>query len=627
MMVEAGEVTIKFNADMGNLRTQLAVAENEVRRLQKIGKQQIPQAIPGFGEQLMQAELQRDVLRKAVKSQRDSILKNLNQETGVLKRNNSLIGQSAFLMGVKGRVIKAAMQAFGLLPGGTAVQTQTGRVGGQAGVVAGAAAGAVIAPAAAVAPAAGAAAGGAAAAGMAGIAGALGAMLPLLGFLALVPILVEGFSGTLKLLGIVVKVLSLILKPIDLMLMMLILPLVRLFLPFLRIWLMILTPFRRALAERLAARAKAPGGMDIAGVLIDIVEVFSAFITTAFAGIAGQIGKMLMDQIGGAVEILATIIGGLVVAINPGMAGAVAVTIGSIRLFKENMKTGIDDAVKAIQESLLGIVSYTEDKGKAWLTTWDNILIGIASAFNTDFGTKLSDVLSFVNEAVAATKSSGEELAGMLSDLTDKIKDETDPALVAFYSTTLVGLSTKITSLSNDDIKTVWMGALETVSNYLRTTAITAQGDYKNALIAVADEAEKQVNRLKSLVGQAQAAQITYTLPGLSAGATAAEIAAIQQPKISPGEALIKGIQQKFNLPPFAQGQEGGVVGREGLAYIHRGETITPAGERNEANITNNITVNASVSSDMDIRDLADKLSRYMHLDMSRRISYGTRVV
>jgi hypothetical protein len=62
--------------------------------------------------------------------------------------------------------------------------------------------------------------------------------------------------------------------------------------------------------------------------------------------------------------------------------------------------------------------------------------------------------------------------------------------------------------------------------------------------------------------------------------------------------------------------QTGGIMPYTGLAYLHQGEKITPAGQT--TNFTPNVTIYASVSNDMDIRSLADKLSRYWVSDYQR---------
>jgi hypothetical protein len=65
---------------------------------------------------------------------------------------------------------------------------------------------------------------------------------------------------------------------------------------------------------------------------------------------------------------------------------------------------------------------------------------------------------------------------------------------------------------------------------------------------------------------------------------------------------------------------------------LHAGETILRAGEtsniRNSSqgghsmNVTNHINVQATINSDTDIRDLANKLAEYQETQLRRRGSY-----
>jgi hypothetical protein len=66
-------------------------------------------------------------------------------------------------------------------------------------------------------------------------------------------------------------------------------------------------------------------------------------------------------------------------------------------------------------------------------------------------------------------------------------------------------------------------------------------------------------------------------------------------------------------IPTF---QAGGVMPYTGLAMVHAGETITPAGQNiNNAPIFN---ITANVSNDYDVRRLADQLSKYWTTDFER---------
>jgi len=62
--------------------------------------------------------------------------------------------------------------------------------------------------------------------------------------------------------------------------------------------------------------------------------------------------------------------------------------------------------------------------------------------------------------------------------------------------------------------------------------------------------------------------------------------------------------------------QSGGIMPYDGLAYLHKGETITPSGGGYTGG---NITVNANLSSSMDVKNLATQLNQYMY-DEYRRL-------
>jgi len=81
-----------------------------------------------------------------------------------------------------------------------------------------------------------------------------------------------------------------------------------------------------------------------------------------------------------------------------------------------------------------------------------------------------------------------------------------------------------------------------------------------------------------------------------------------------------------FTMPSF---KTGGIMPNDGVAYLHKGERILTAGEtRQDANASSsgmNVTINASVSSDYDVRRMADKLKEYWVSDFER-VSQGRSV-
>jgi phage-related protein len=70
-----------------------------------------------------------------------------------------------------------------------------------------------------------------------------------------------------------------------------------------------------------------------------------------------------------------------------------------------------------------------------------------------------------------------------------------------------------------------------------------------------------------------------------------------------------------WNIPEIPSFATGGVMPHTGLAYVHKGETITPA---NQTNNSPNIVINANVSRDYDVRRLADEIKKYLTTDYER---------
>jgi hypothetical protein len=82
--------------------------------------------------------------------------------------------------------------------------------------------------------------------------------------------------------------------------------------------------------------------------------------------------------------------------------------------------------------------------------------------------------------------------------------------------------------------------------------------------------------------------------------------------KVTWYEDIMASGANKGLIPTFAKG---GVMPYTGLAMLHAGETITPAGQNINNTPTFNITVNGA---NMNARDLADQLSRYWTTDFER---------
>ena len=79
--------------------------------------------------------------------------------------------------------------------------------------------------------------------------------------------------------------------------------------------------------------------------------------------------------------------------------------------------------------------------------------------------------------------------------------------------------------------------------------------------------------------------------------------------------------QARAGVPSF---QKGGVMPHTGLAHLHAGETIIPAGQSGGSGVVN-ITINADVASDYDVRKIAEELKRYWVSDFER-VSQGRTI-
>jgi len=76
---------------------------------------------------------------------------------------------------------------------------------------------------------------------------------------------------------------------------------------------------------------------------------------------------------------------------------------------------------------------------------------------------------------------------------------------------------------------------------------------------------------------------------------------------------FIGGGQIDFKMPSF---QTGGIIPATGPYLLHKGETVTPAG--GTTNVSPTINVNATISSDYDVRRLSEELKRYWVEDFDR---------
>lgn len=93
-----------------------------------------------------------------------------------------------------------------------------------------------------------------------------------------------------------------------------------------------------------------------------------------------------------------------------------------------------------------------------------------------------------------------------------------------------------------------------------------------------------------------------------------------------------KAISWVKSLNPFGKKDReekavGGAIDTTGLYKLHAGERVVTAGDNNRSSnsgvsINNSINIQATINSDMDIKQLAERLASYNEVQLRRRVSY-----
>ena len=213
--------------------------------------------------------------------------------------------------------------------------------------------------------------------------------------------------------------------------------------------------------------------------------------------------------------------------------------------------------------------------------------------------TKLTDWIGITNTKSNALSG---ELMGLIGDF-NAGRISVDEFAAALEGLPPITVSTVLTNLNKD--------ALENLQEFMDEIADTELALTIKPII----EEEKSRRNRKSILQFAGAGAAF----GGVLGATGFGIGAIPGAIIGGIIGTIVGVGS--NLLGFA---EGGVVpGPKGApvpALVHGGETIIPPGDSAQGNqqIVQNITINASIGSDYDVRRLADQLDRYWSGDVNQ---------
>ena len=508
-------------------------------------------------------------------------------------------------------------------------------------------------------------------AGLAGVA-AFGVFETFMGLLK------NGFSGTITLLGMLLKVLSLILKPIDLIFMTILLPLFSALMPLITLMNFIFRPLRMAIANMIKTQGpQAFAGAELAGAIAGLLvagpfgALIGAFLGPMLSSIFDSIGKaigikldpmalagiaflatfyiipaikLLFAWIAGQITLGATAAG---VAITPALiAGAILPLVAILtataiiwdifgKYVSQAQRTAIDKAAHFID---MGIFSDFLARGGKAIAALGNALREVLFFFIWKILEIPVSILSWIREGLAKTgvpisllgfldTTVMQATADAAKNIYEGVKSRNDAA--AAENEKLLNQTNNVQTnfgyLSNQaNVCSVALGTVYDASGNLTGIYNQTTGKLVDFSTSVYDTTQAMIdyqNAMKSF---------TTTTGGTMAG-TYEGLGGWIKTGINTWQQTVGGGTRYYSgsEDPNIKGyQMGGLIGKTGMYMMHAGERVTPAGGNAGNNPINNyITVNAEVSNDIDIRDLADKLSRYMHLDINRRVSYASKVV
>lgn len=411
-------------------------------------------------------------------------------------------------------------------------------------------------------------------------------------FVAIAEILKQGFSITMKMFGQVIKVLSLILKPIDIVIGQMLAFFLKLAIPLVRIMMLFFAIFQKAYASQLQkiVEQKKASGEPITELdkLTALSGSLNIFIGSMFIDLFNGINTVFLDTIGALTTTLSTILAGLMVAVNIFSPEEAANAVANVKAIFEGMKLGSMTSAENSKKALEAVItnrSLMQTETSGMFDTFDGFLISIANIFNKKFGTELKQDLALLGVAVDLAK-------GKLSTDDGSLKKALED----------LGNKAPLTKTQLDSFKS----SLIILGTYAESVGVSSQLEYMDAIKDVSNEAITSANKMRNAFG----------IAGGTIGRSSGGII---------GSILGDVAGRLFAQYILGEKQSGGFIGETGPYLLHAGEKVIPSHSVSEqgSNITNNITINAQVSDDMDIRQLADRLAEYMQNDMSRRGSYA----
>lgn len=390
--------------------------------------------------------------------------------------------------------------------------------------------------------------------------------------LAISEIMSTALAPAMKMVSIILKLLGVIFLPVGVMLMLLLKPLLIILIPLAKMSMLLVRDMIKFFKNPTAFMAEQkPGGL----VPDFLMHHFNKMPEDAFNfGGSKQQEAAARNQ-----KQVADFINGLMVWANEqlekikaflGWLGSLFSGIGpwveeQVKLISEffgGIGIWLDESIASVQETLGGVWESVLAPIGQWL--YDTIRSLITSAFSS-VGNISETVKKAVDNFVKKIPKALDDVAASVGTFADGIVKWVNDNLINKIGSFFSGLPDAMRSFANSLI------------------------DMFNGLINGLNE---YISRLKA---------VTLMVPFLG--------------PVRPFEWLP-------NLPTIPKLQEGGTIRETGVAVVHKGETVVPAGQGGfGGNITVNL-YNPSIMSD-NVTELTRRIARELQTEMRRRTSYG----
>ena len=283
-------------------------------------------------------------------------------------------------------------------------------------------------------------------------------------------------------------------------------------------------------------------------------------------------------------------------------------TIGQLKdldLFKQiqdlfgnikNAKGNIDNLIKEASDSdKSSIIDKIRNAFKPIMDGISGLVTNITSAITNAFSSITSGISSLVENITTAVTNAFTTVINTVSGIAEDIKTK--------VTTAFTDITDKISGIA-EDLKTKAKSAFTTITDKI-------SGIANDISKAVSDAFNTIVKKIKEIIEDVKSAPANAikNVTGLDVGTI--------------GSNLIDRAKSAFgDLEQFGNNISGIISNLSGIANSP-GISKASGGTNN---IVNHINIDADISNDIDIKDLADKLARHLQIEINKRSSYSSRV-